>query len=149
MFGENANSSGSYEREMDVVVRRLASVHLPEGAPRHPVRMGKPPQDGDPAGASERHLISQRIASPCIAAHEHERNGFQRLLPKAETCDLVIVDRGSIPSRPSCTSGPMSACASTILDGVIDNNIFKYTIDTNKGSEEERRSCSGAGPDLG
>ena len=146
LFGENANSSGSYEREMDVVVRRLASVFASlKELPAIRFRMGKPPQDGDPAGASERHLISQRIA---VALHAELTNMRQKMasndsFPKAETCDLVIVDRGVDPVAPFMHEWTYECMCFDILDDVIDNNIFKYTIDTNKGSEEEREVVLG------
>ena len=60
MFGEDANSSGSYEREMDKVIRRLSSLFASlKELPAIRFRIGKPPQEGDPVGANERHLIAQ------------------------------------------------------------------------------------------
>ena len=143
IFGENSNSSGSYEREMDTVVRRLASVFASlKELPAIRFKVGKPPQEGDPMGSSERALISQRIA---VALHSELTNMRSTIdsFPNTETCELVIVDRGVDPVAPFIHEWTYECMSYDLLDDEIDNNIFKYTIDTNKGDEEEREVILG------
>ena len=145
MFGEDANSSGSYEREMDKVIRRLSSLFASlKELPAIRFRIGKPPQEGDPVGANERHLIAQRIA---VGLHTELTSMREKLpadaFPKTETCDLVIVDRGVDPVAPFMHEWTYECMCFDLLDESIENNIFKYTIDTNTGSEEERESILG------
>ena len=143
MFGENSNSSGSYEREMDVCVRRLASVFASlKELPAVRFKMGKPPQEGDPMGASERSLISQRLAVGLHAELTQMRSKIDSF-PNTETCELVIVDRGVDPVAPFIHEWTYECMCFDLLDDVIENNIFKYSIDTNKGNEEEREVILG------
>jgi len=142
MFGEDA-SKGSYEQELSVVVRRLASVFASlKEFPAIRFKMGKAPQEGDPMGSGERSLIAQRIA---VSLHGEltKMGGAVDSFPKAETCELVIVDRGMDPVAPFIHEWTYECMCFDLLSDEIENNIFKYSIDTNKGDSEEREVILG------
>ena len=142
VFAEKAKASGDYDAEIEVMVRRLVSLFASLGEfPAIRFQAGKPPEDGDLEGAGERALIPQRVAVALYSSLSQLQSQNAGGFPSAETCELLVVDRGVDPVAPVIHEWTYECMCYDLLK--VENNVFKYDIDTNVGGAEEREVVLG------
>lgn len=142
IFGERSKLSGTYDQELNLIVKRLATMFASmKEYPAIRFKAAKPPQEGEPVGASERSLIAQRVAVSLYSKLSDMR-GTVESFPASETCELVILDRGIDPIAPVMHEWTYECMCYDLLD-VGNNNILKYSVGTNSGKEEEREVILG------
>lgn len=132
-FGAGAELAPAYAYEISVAATRLASLFASlKEMPAIRFRAAIPPGDDFPPGLEIRLLVAQRVA---LELHERllilQHAG---LVPEADTCELVIADRGADPVAPIIHEWTYEAMAHDLLGPDLgSNNVFSYEAETQGG----------------
>ncbi|KAK9819584.1 hypothetical protein WJX72_000024 [[Myrmecia] bisecta] len=142
LFGENVDNSAAYRTEVATIANRLVTAFASlKEFPAIRFRASKPP--GEEA-MEQRSLVAQRIA---VEVNERlmimQRAGQ---LPAAETCDLIVIDRGFDPVAPVIHEWTYEAMAYDLLN--LEGNTFKYESETQGGKIEQKEHVLGESDDL-
>lgn len=122
----------AYAYEISVAATRLASLFASlKEMPAIRFRAAIPGDDFPP-GLEIRLLVAQRVA---LELHERllilQHAG---LVPEADTCELVITDRGADPVAPIIHEWTYEAMAHDLLGPDLgSNNVFSYEAETQGG----------------
>ncbi|KAL6778992.1 SEC1 [Auxenochlorella protothecoides x Auxenochlorella symbiontica] len=137
-FGAGAELAPAYAYEISVAATRLASLFASlKEMPAIRFRAAIPPGDDFPPGLEIRLLVAQRVA---LELHERllilQHAG---LVPEADTCELVITDRGADPVAPIIHEWTYEAMAHDLLGPDLgSNNVFSYEAETQGGKTERK-----------
>eukprot|EP00891_Asterochloris_glomerata_P007891 jgi/Astpho2/7891/gw1.00118.18.1_t len=134
LFGENSDSSPVFRADISSIAARLATVFASlKELPSVRFRAAKPPEDAS-AGLEGRALVAQKIA---VELNERlsimSRN---QQLPTAETCELIIFDRGFDPVAPVIHEWTYEAMAYDLLG--LESDVFRYDVETQAGKMEKK-----------
>ena len=78
--------------------------------------------------------LSQRVAERVYTILSQD----SQLGHHAETCDLLVIERGVDPVSPCIHDFYYEPMAYDLLEIDAENSSYKYSVETNKGSREER-----------
>ncbi|CAK0753523.1 hypothetical protein CVIRNUC_002227 [Coccomyxa viridis] len=135
LFGENSSGSASYKLAVATVCSRLAGVFASlKEFPSIRFRASKPVGDEAGSGLETQALVSQRVALELDERLRHFQQAGQ--LPSAQTCDLIIVDRGCDAVAPVIHEWTYEAMAYDLLG--LRGSTFKYESETAGGKMETK-----------
>lgn len=133
LYSEGASNTAAFTETIETVSRRLATAF--ESMKEMPsIRYFAPKGSSSIPSHPSLGSISKRVADRLFTMLTQD----SQLGKNAETCDLLIIERGVDPVSPCIHDFYYEPMAYDLLE-IDDNNCsYKYKIETNKGNKEER-----------
>ena len=133
LYSEGSSDTPKFAETIETMSRRLATAF--ESMKEMPsIRYFAPKPSSPIPEHPSLGSISQQVADRVFTMLTQD----SQLGHNAETCDLLVIERGVDPVSPSIHDFFYEPMAYDLLEIDAENSSYKYSIETQKGSREER-----------